>query len=77
MNDSVAESSREWLVLLLLTIFLGFTGSHSFYAGKMRLGVWQLCTLGGLGVWVLLDLVVVLRNAYVDVDGLLIDKFAE
>ena len=41
---------------LLLSIFLGGLGVDRFYIGKVGAGVGKLLTLGGLGVWWLVDI---------------------
>ena len=42
---------------LLLCLFLGGLGIHRFYMGDIGIGFLQLLTLGGLGIWSLIDLV--------------------
>ena len=53
--------SIDWSMLTLCT-FGGLLGLHSFYQGKKRKGWWQLFTLGGLGVWWLIDMVRILTG---------------
>ena len=45
------RSQKDWLTTLLLCFFLGEFGIHSFYVGKTAIGVVQLLTLGGCGIW--------------------------
>ena len=45
------KSDKEWLVTLLLNLFLGSLGVHRFYVGKIGTGILQLITLGGCGIW--------------------------
>lgn len=42
-------------MLFAFWFFLGGFGAHRFYLGDKGIGVAQVLTLGGLGVWVLID----------------------
>jgi TM2 domain-containing membrane protein YozV len=48
---------KSQLVALLLCIFLGYLGIHRFYLGYTGIGVIQLLTGGGCGIWALIDLI--------------------
>ena len=48
---------KSQLVALLLALFLGVLGIHRFYLGYTTIGIIQLLTLGGLGIWALIDLI--------------------
>ena len=63
------QSEKDWLVTLLLSLFLGTLGVHRFYVGKIGTGILQLITLGGCGVWTLIDLIMIITGNFKDNDG--------
>jgi TM2 domain-containing membrane protein YozV len=62
-------SERRILPALLLCFFLGVFGAHRFYAGKIGTGILELLTLGGLGIWWLVDMILILTGSFRDRDG--------
>ena len=52
MNKRQKSSAAAWL----LWFFLGVIGAHRYYLGKIKTGIAMTLTLGGLGIWVLVDL---------------------
>ena len=53
----------------LLCFFLGGLGVHRFYVGKIGTGVAMVFTLGGLGIWTLVDFIMILMGTFTDVNG--------
>lgn len=51
-----AISFKNPIVVLILSIFFGAFGVDRFYLGDVLLGVLKLITLGGFGVWALVDI---------------------
>ena len=67
MASNPSEKSRA--VALALCIPLGVFGAHRFYVGKIGTGLLMLCTLGGLGLWYLYDLITIASGEFRDSDG--------
>lgn len=63
------QSDKNWLATLLLCLFLGGIGVHRFYVGKVGTGILQLITLGGCGIWTLIDLIIIITGSFTDKDG--------
>jgi len=55
-------SPKSRLAAALLAFFLGGLGIHRFYVGKIGTGVLMIFTLGGLGIWALIDFIVILSD---------------
>ena len=62
-------SDKEWLVTILLCFFLGIWGIHRVYVGKIGTGILMIFTLGGLGIWYLIDLIMIALGSFRDIDG--------
>ena len=69
LNSSTTTSTTDWLTLFLLTFFVGVLGVHRFYVGKIGTGFLMLLTLGGLGVWFLVDLILVVTGQFTNKEG--------
>ncbi len=54
------EMNKSWIVAFLLCWFLGGLGFHRFYLGYTGIGIIQLLTIGGLGLWWLIDFIRIL-----------------
>ena len=62
-------SPKSRLAAALLAWFLGVIGIHRFYVGKIGTGILMIVTLGGLGVWVIIDFIVILVGSFKDKEG--------
>lgn len=71
------KSEKNFVAALLLCLLLGGLGAHRFYVGKIGTGILMLVTLGGLGIWVLIDLIMIAIGKFADKQGLLITAGSE
>lgn len=68
---------KSYVVTWLLSLFLGVLGIDRFYLGKVGTGILKLITGGGLGIWAVIDLVLVLVNAQHDRFGQPLEGYEE
>ncbi len=66
------KSEKGFVPAILLCFFLGALGIHRFYVGKIGTGILQLITLGGLGIWALVDFIMIVTGNFKDKQGLVI-----
>ena len=63
-------SDRNWMVAVTLSFFLGALGIDRFYLGYTGMGLAKLVTIGGLGIWALIDCVLIAVRVVPDSEGL-------
>lgn len=63
-------SDKEYMVALLFSIFLGYLGIDRFYMGQVGIGIGKLLTLGGCGIWYLIDIILIATRSSNDSTGL-------
>jgi serine/threonine protein kinase len=59
----------------ILAFLFGFFGAHRFYVGKLGTAFLQLFTFGGLGIWAMIDWILILCRAFKDKKGRRITKW--
>jgi hypothetical protein len=63
-------SDKDWLTAVILSFVVGTLGIDRFYLGYTGLGVLKLITLGGCGIWALVDLILIAMGSVPDSNGL-------
>ncbi len=63
-------SEKSYIAMILLCFFLGSLGIHRFYAGKIGTGILMIITLGGLGIWTLIDFIMIIIGKFKDKEGM-------
>ncbi len=62
LSELSSEGGKSQLVAVLLCFFFGIIGVHRFYLGYIGIGIIQLLTLGGCGIWALIDLIMIITG---------------
>ncbi|GAA4169867.1 TM2 domain-containing protein [Gryllotalpicola koreensis] len=65
-QPSQTTGTKSFLATWILALLLGGLGVDRFYLGKVGTGILKLVTLGGFGVWALIDLIITLAGAQRD-----------
>jgi hypothetical protein len=73
-ESPAAGGGKSQLIALILAVFVGGLGIHRFYLGYTWQGVVQLLTLGGCGIWALIDLIRIITGDLKPKDGDYTDK---
>ena len=66
---STEKDKTTSLVLCILGYVVQIHGIHRFYTGHIGIGIIQLLTWGGCGIWTLIDLIQIASGSYKDSDG--------
>ncbi|WP_341280566.1 TM2 domain-containing protein [Paenibacillus sp. FSL H8-0537] len=65
----MVKSDKSFVAALLLCFFLGSFGVHRFYTGKVGTGILMILTVGGFGLWTLIDFIMIVCGAFKDSEG--------
>ena len=68
-KEAAAVSDKKRLLATILCAAFGIFGAHRFYVGKFKSGILQLLTIGGLGIWYVVDFLIVLFGEFTDSEG--------
>jgi TM2 domain-containing membrane protein YozV len=55
------DTNKElnWIVTLVMSIIFGYAGVDRFMMGHIGLGLLKLCTVGGFGIWYIVDIILI------------------
>ena len=63
------DKRRHFLAVFFLSFMWGTFGVDRFYLGKVWTGILKLITFGGFGIWVIIDLVLIMSGSMRDKQG--------
>tara|TARA_A100000164_G_scaffold320214_1_gene302260 strand:- start:232 stop:678 length:447 start_codon:yes stop_codon:yes gene_type:complete len=66
-SDELSEI--DFVPTLLLCMFTGVLGVHRFFVGKKDTAIAMLLTIGGLGIWTLIDFIQLCMGNFRDGNG--------
>lgn len=69
MQAAIENPPTTKATLLLMALLLGYFGFHRFYCGRYASGFLQLISHGGFGLWVLLDVILIISGKFTDRHG--------
>lgn len=69
IQGGLSMATKNKLTAILLSIFTGGLGIDRFYLGYTGLGVVKLLTMGGFGIWALIDLIMICTGSLRPADG--------
>ena len=68
-TQATHSGGKSQIIALVLAFFLGGLGIHRFYLGYTTIGLIQLLTAGGCGIWALIDFIRILLGDLQPMDG--------
>jgi len=69
LANQVEASDKNWWSAVLLSLFVGYLGVDRFYLGYTWSAFFKLLTFGGLGIWWVIDLTLLLTGSLPDAYG--------
>lgn len=70
------SQDKNYVAAVLLSFFLGGFGVDRFYLGRIGTGILKLLTVGGLGIWAVIDFLRIAFGSLRDKNGLPLQGYA-
>jgi hypothetical protein len=68
-RSGTISNKEAWRATFLLCVFLGWIGIHRFYTRHIFTGLLMLLTMGGCGIWWIIDIIIILAGKFKDKEG--------
>ena len=65
-NEASQVSDKPLIEATIAVVTVKFLGVHRFYTGRPISGIFMILTLGGLGIWVLVDFILLITENFRD-----------
>jgi TM2 domain-containing membrane protein YozV len=70
-----SATDKRILPAAILCFVVGVFGAHRFYVGKVGTAIAMIFTLGGLGIWMLIDFIMIVTGSFKDENGVRITEW--
>jgi len=77
MPTDPQQAGKSGFVTMMLAIgpaIFGICGMHRLYTGHVGIGLAQLFTFGGCGIWQLIDIISIVTGKFTDKNGRALKK---
>lgn len=74
LDENISEP-KKFIDTLILSLFVGVYGIHRFFTGYYAIGIIQLLTFGGCGIWSSIDFISICLGKYKDANNYELEKY--
>ncbi|MCK5282458.1 MAG: TM2 domain-containing protein [Nanoarchaeota archaeon] len=65
----MAAKKVNWVLTLIMSILFGYLGVDRFIMGHIGLGILKLLTVGGCGIWTIIDIILIaIKHPFKDIE---------